>query len=99
MKAVGVESPNKPRPTRKLTLMISNGLAAIERNYAREGSGPGSRFEGKLLEDVQAEWVVRMVRPWFNRLSLVQNPGLTTDQMAALHELIYEGERDGLGSD
>ena len=35
------------------------GLRRIETNYQREGSGPGSRFEGRLPEDVQAEWVLR----------------------------------------
>jgi len=38
---------------------LADGLARIERNYEREGSGPGSRFEGKLLEDVQAAWICR----------------------------------------
>jgi len=33
-------------------------LRRIEYNYGREGSGPGSRFEGRLLEDVQAEAVM-----------------------------------------
>jgi hypothetical protein len=36
-------------------------LARIEVNYEREGSGPGSRFEGRLLEDVQAEAVLRFL--------------------------------------
>lgn len=37
-------------------------LVRIERNYERETSGPGSRFEGKRLEVVQAEAVIRRVR-------------------------------------
>lgn len=57
-------SPDKPRPTDPATLEIAGLLAAIERNYEREGSGPGSRFEGRLLEDVQAEAVLRRVREW-----------------------------------
>jgi hypothetical protein len=57
-----VSSPNAPRPDDPLVISISEGLAAIARNYVREGSGPGSRFEGRLLEDVQAEWVVRGFR-------------------------------------
>jgi hypothetical protein len=57
-----VSSPNAPRPDDPLVIRISDGLAAITRNYEREGSGPGTRFEGRLLEDVQAEWVVREVR-------------------------------------
>jgi hypothetical protein len=38
---------------------LADGLRRIEYNYQREGSGPGSRFEGRLLEDVQAEYAVR----------------------------------------
>lgn len=54
-------SPNAPRPQDPLVRAVADALAAIERNYAQEGSGPGSRFEGRLLEDVQAERVTRMV--------------------------------------
>ena len=56
--ATAKESSNVPRPT-GLTLEIADALRHIEANYEREGSGPGSRFEGRLLEDVQAEWVMR----------------------------------------
>jgi hypothetical protein len=55
-------SPNKPRPQDPLVREVADALARIEANYEREGSGPGSRFEGRLLEDVQAEAVVRLVR-------------------------------------
>jgi len=34
-------------------------LVRIENNWTRETSGPGSRFEGKMLETVQAEAVLR----------------------------------------
>jgi hypothetical protein len=37
-------------------------LVATERNYYRETSAPGSRFEGRTLEAVQAEAVLRRVR-------------------------------------
>lgn len=57
-----VASPNAPRPADALVLLVADMLVRIERNYEREGSGPGSRFEGRLLEDVQAEAVVRRVR-------------------------------------
>ena len=57
-----MKSPNAPRPTDPLTMELAYSLAGIERNYISEGSGPGSRFEGKLLEDVQAEYVVRRMR-------------------------------------
>ena len=57
-----VPSPNAPRPDDALTVEIADMLRRIEINYGREGSGPGSRFEGRLLEDVQAEAVLRRVR-------------------------------------
>lgn len=41
---------------------ISWMLVRIGDNYARETSAPGSRFEGKTLEAVQAEAVIRRVR-------------------------------------
>jgi len=37
-------------------------LISIERNYYREGSGYGSRFEGQRLEVAQARAVIRRVR-------------------------------------
>lgn len=55
------DSPNAPRPEDPLVLEVADMLARIETNYDREGSGPGSRFEGRLLEDVQAEAAVRRV--------------------------------------
>jgi hypothetical protein len=57
-----VNSPNKPRPSDPLIRTVADTLRRIENNYVREGSGPGSRFEGELLEDVQARTVVAMVR-------------------------------------
>jgi hypothetical protein len=54
-----VPSPNAPRPGDPVTQAISDMLARISRNYDLEGSGPGTRFEGRLLEDVQAEAVIR----------------------------------------
>lgn len=60
--SVVVSSPNKPRPADPLVLEVADMLRGIEANYEREGSGPGSRFEGRLLEDVQAEQVVRLLR-------------------------------------
>jgi len=41
---------------------VADTLRRIEVNYDKEGSGPGSRFEGQLLEDVQARAVIAMVR-------------------------------------
>ena len=60
---VVANSPNAPRPDDPLIIEISDALHRIAVNYEREGSGPGSRFEGCLLEDVQAEWIVRHMRP------------------------------------
>lgn len=54
-----VPSPNAPRPADPLVRELADGLRRIEFNYQKEGSGPGSRFEGRLPEDVQAEWVMR----------------------------------------
>lgn len=55
---VAVSSPTV-RSADPLVRELSDGLNRITVNYSVEGSGPGSRFEGKLLEDVQAEWVMR----------------------------------------
>ena len=52
-------SPNAPRPADPLIVELSDMLYRIEANYEREGSGPGSRFEGRLLQDVQAEAILR----------------------------------------
>lgn len=62
------DSPNVPRPGDALVLAVADALARVERNYGREGSGPGSRFEGRLLEDVQAELAVRMAREYRSAL-------------------------------
>lgn len=55
---ITVSSPTV-RHSDSLVRDLADGIRHIEYNYQREGSGPGSRFEGKLLEDVQAEWVLR----------------------------------------
>ncbi len=41
---------------------LAGMLVRIEANYARETSGPGSRFEGQRLEVVQARAVLRRIR-------------------------------------
>lgn len=61
-RAVVTESPSTPRPADPLVRQVADILARVARNYGREGSGPGSRFEGRLLEDVQADRVVRELR-------------------------------------
>ena len=59
--ATVVASPNKPRPDDPVAIEVADMLRRIENNYDREGSGPGSRFEGQLLEDVQARAVIKLV--------------------------------------
>jgi len=41
---------------------LADMLYRILVNYEREGSGPGSRFEGMTLERVQARAAMRFVR-------------------------------------
>jgi hypothetical protein len=41
---------------------IAQMLVRVEGNYQREGSGPGSRFEGQRLEVAQARRVIREIR-------------------------------------
>lgn len=41
---------------------IAQMLTRVEANYQREGSGPGSRFEGQRLETAQARRVIREIR-------------------------------------
>jgi hypothetical protein len=64
-----VESPNKPRPDDHLARSVADTLRRIENNYHREGSGPGSRFEGELLEDVQARTAIATVTSWQRELA------------------------------
>lgn len=73
-------SPNAPRPSDPLTLELAGMLRRIQANYEREGSGPGSRFEGRLLEDVQAEAAVREIR---GRCDRDAGTGLLTDNRTA----------------
>lgn len=67
MSVVVRDSPNAPRPTDPLVREVAGILTRIEINYGREGSGPGSRFAGQLLQDAQAERVVRVVRAELER--------------------------------
>jgi hypothetical protein len=57
-----VECPAAPPPDDPFVQDIADALWRIEGNYNREGSGPGSRFEGLTLERAQAEFVIREVR-------------------------------------
>lgn len=63
---VVVASPMAPPPEDPFVTEIEEMLYRILINYEREGSGPGSRFEGKTLERCQAEQVIRHVR-WHDR--------------------------------
>lgn len=49
-------------PDDPLVTEIADMLWRIQCNYQREGAGPGSRFEGRTLEAVQARAVIRHVR-------------------------------------
>lgn len=73
-----VESPNAPRPADPLIVHVADTLRRIEARYDREGSGPGSRFEGRLREDVQAETVVRLVREACAQLAEQHNAQIST---------------------
>jgi hypothetical protein len=74
-------SPCKPRPDDPLAIAVADTLRRIEVNYDREGSGPGSRFEGRLLEDVQARSVIAMVRA-----ARQPAPAVTAEALAAAPE-------------
>lgn len=52
----------EPGVDEPLVAEIADTLWRIEVNYNREGSGPGSRFEGQRCEVVQAAWVIRRMR-------------------------------------
>ena len=56
-----MSSPNRPRPDDPLAIAVADALRRAESNYHREGSGPGGRFEGQLLEDVQARTALAVV--------------------------------------
>ena len=59
---IAVSVPPAPPDPDPLVREIAHTLYAIQCNYEREGTGPGSRFEGETLEQVQARYVVRRVR-------------------------------------
>jgi hypothetical protein len=56
-----IQNSPSASPADDFTEEIAAMLVAIERNYEREGSGPGSRFEGQRLEIIQARAVIRRV--------------------------------------
>jgi hypothetical protein len=63
-------------------------LVRIGDNYARETSAPGSRFEGKMLEDVQAEAVIRRVREYiYEQLGNEHYVIFTEDAWATEHSI------------
>lgn len=88
------EVPNAPRPDDALVREIADALARVEHNYHREGSGPGSRFEGRLLEDAQAELVVRMVKAavaqerWNEQAARNAGVTVTRDQREGLDPIL-----------
>jgi hypothetical protein len=58
---VHVAGPTQ-RPEDPFIREMGDSVAGIERNYEREGAGPGSRFQDQLLADIQASWVVKQTR-------------------------------------
>lgn len=84
-------SPNAPRPA-GLALEAADMLRRIEINYDREGSGPGSRFEGRLVEDVQAEAVVRLLRSRLDAFLAAAETGGTPGR-GVLDDLRFELKR------
>lgn len=82
-------SPNEPRPSDPLVTAVADMLARIERNYDREGSGPGSRFEGRLLEDVQAKAVVNLVRSYAPREVADVTAGIATEALDLADHLAH----------
>lgn len=62
-------TPDGPENVDDLVRELDGLLWRIEGNYNREGSGPGSRFEGKTLEAVQARALIRHVWPLAYRAS------------------------------
>jgi hypothetical protein len=74
-----------------LTEEIAAMLVRIEASYDREGSGPGSRFEGRTRESVQAEAVLRRIweRPVTQRLEL--SPDNAVWQCAGCEAPLTEG--------
>jgi hypothetical protein len=57
-----VPSPAAPPDPDPAVREVADMLRRIQINYEREGSGPGSRFEGEMLETVQARAVIRHLR-------------------------------------
>lgn len=55
-------SPMAPPDPDPVVREVADMLRRILVNYEREGSGPGSRFEGEMLETVQARAVIRHFR-------------------------------------
>lgn len=87
--AAVTSSPNKPRPADPLVRQVADALARIERNYQREGSSPGSRFEGELLEDVQARYAVNEVRSYAPREVADVTAGVATEALDLLDHLAH----------
>lgn len=57
-----VEMPTAPPPDDPFVQELADSFWRIEGNYDREGTGLGSRFEGKTLQRCLAEFAIRVVR-------------------------------------
>lgn len=85
---VFVEVPTV-RPADPLAKEIGDRLHLVTRNYEREGSGPGSRFEGQLLEDVLAVAVMHWLAEEGRGDPFVPLPaGMTVNSLGEPVELI-----------
>jgi hypothetical protein len=89
------EMPPTRRPDDPFVREMGDAVYRIEGNYVREGSRRGSRFEGQLLSDAQAEYVIRKTR-WHDSVTRYQVvPTSTTYGPAERdYEVRIEGEQD-----
>jgi hypothetical protein len=62
VRAIAAEQAEKITRLDEMADDLARSLWHIEGNYAREGSGPGSRFEGRTLQAVQIEYVLRQIK-------------------------------------
>lgn len=90
--AAGLNTPSDIRPDDDpLLAELADALWRIAGNYAREGSGPGSRFEGERLEVAQARFLIRRVRE--------DAKSADGSMLAALRATRFRTERDRLAED
>lgn len=72
------------RTREQLEEQLAQSLYSILANYQREGSGPGSRFEGQTVEAAQAKFAARTVLNW--QCEQVATPDPSADYRERLAE-------------